>query len=657
MVSFILLKSTSSKKYFKGAEDMTTNLILLVSVPLISSFISFIIGLYNEKYRNIFLLAMLSYEAYLTIQFYRMIQYGGSIEVYVSNIMGTGIVLKLNMFRYVFVVITVFAFLMTTLYSFNYLIRYEHRNRYYLFFMLTFACTIGMFVSENIINMFTFFEVLSLSIYLLIIHDEDEYSHEAGEIYLNMAILGGLVQLLGIFMLYAYTGTLLISEIGRSFTHLGGEKIVISLLIFVGFAVKASLFPLHVWLPKAHPAAPSPASAILSGVMLKCGIFGIIMIAKDFLNYEAWFLNMLMIFGFLNMIITGTLAMYQRNLKRIMAFSSMSQIGFILVGIAVLGISKNYGTYGVLLYIINHSIYKVLLFLCAGAIYMVIKDLSLNQLVGFGNRRYILYTVFLFGMLGLIAFPGSNGFLSKNLIYHALEEYVRVKGRVYNILIVGFEFGSMLTVAYSLKMFMAIFVFKPREKYDEASTKQINKLLYVPLTLLAVAVAYEGTHPDLIMSFLSPASKIMGGEANFAPHFYTLENIVHSFVIIFFGALIYIFFINGTLRVKVGNDKIYVNPTVNWISFEKMLYQPLMNMAIHGIPKLIVHLDAYLTLCVAIFFNALHRLSKIKFRTTTDKKYSISEAIISVAEWANTVSGSIIIVLVATMVIYMIITV
>lgn len=636
---------------------MNTKLILLVAIPLVSSFASFLIGLYNEKYRNTFLLGMLLYEAYLTIQFYRMIQYGGSIDVYISNVMGTGIVLKLNMFRYVFVVITVFAFLMTTIYSFNYLIRYEHRNRYYLFFMLTFACTIGMFVSENIINMFTFFEVLSISIYLLIIHDEDEYAHEAGEIYLNMAIFGGLVQLLGIFMLYAYTGTLLISEIGVSFTHLGGEKIIISLLIFVGFAVKASLFPLHVWLPKAHPAAPSPASAILSGVMLKCGVFGIIMIAKDFLNYEAWFLNLLMVFGFLNVIVTGILAMYQRNLKRIMAFSSMSQIGFILVGIAVLGVSKDYGTYGVLLYIINHSIYKVLLFLCAGAIYMVAKDLSLNQLVGFGSRRYILYAVFLFGVLGLIAFPGSNGFLSKNLIYHALEEYVHIRGRAYNVLIVGFEFGSMLTVAYSLKMFMAIFVFKPREKYDEASTKQINKLLYVPLALLAVVIAYEGTHPNLIMSFLSPAAKIMGGDLNFIPHFYTLENIIHSFVITLFGALIYIFFINGTLRVKMGDEKIYVNPTVNWISFEKMLYQPMMHMAIHGIPKLIVLLDAYLTLGIAILFNALNRLTQIKFRTTTDKEYSISEAVISIGMWANTVSGSIIIALIATMVIYMILTV
>lgn len=636
---------------------MATNLILLVMVPMVSSFISFIIGIYNEKYRNAFLLGMLVYVAYLTMQFYRTIQYGGSVDVFIGNVMGTGIVFKLNMYRYVFVVITVFAFFMSTIYSFNYLIRYEHRNRYYLFFILTFASTIGLFISENIINMFTFFEILSISIYLLIIHDEDEYSHEAGEIYLNMAIFGGLVQLLGIFMLYAYTGTLLISDIGEAFTHLGIERIIISLLIFVGFAVKASLFPLHVWLPKAHPAAPSPASAILSGVMLKCGIFGIIMIARDFLNFESWFLDLLMVIGFINMITTGVLAMYQRNLKRIMAFSSMSQIGFILVGIAVVGISKNYGSYGVLLYIINHSIYKVLLFLCAGVIYMVVKDLSLNKLVGFGKNRYILYGVFLFGCLGLIAFPGTNGFLSKSLIYHALEEYVHVKGRLYNVLIVAFEFGSMLTVAYTLKMFMAIFVFKPRGETGKTPDKHISKMLYLPLALLAIGIAYEGTHPDLIITYLGPASRTLGGDVDFTTHFYTLENIVHSLTITGFGALIYIFFINGTMRIKIGDDKIYVNPTVNWISFERILYRPIMKMVIHGIPRLILLLDAHITLGIAIFFNGLHRMTKIKFKTTTDREYSLAEALASMESWINTVSGSIIIVLIATMVIYMMITI
>lgn len=496
-----------------------------------------------------------------------------------------------------------------------------------------------------------------MSIYLLIIHDEDEYSHEAGEIYLNMAIFGGLIQLLGIFILYAYTGTLLISEIGVAFKSLGAVRIVISLLIFVGYAVKASCFPLHVWLPKAHPAAPSPASAILSGVMLKCGIFGIIMIAKDFLSYETWFLNLLMVIGFLNMLVTGVLAMYQRNLKRIMAFSSMSQIGFILVGIAVFSASRDYGSYGVLLYIINHSIYKVLLFLCAGAIYMVVKDLSINNLQGFGNKRYLLYTVFLFGVLGLTAFPGFNGFLSKTLLYHALEAYVHQHGRLYNILIVMFEFGSMLTVAYSLKMFMTIFVFKPKKNQSDHVDKQINKRLYIPLALLAIAIAYEGTHPSMIMEFLKPAAKIMGGVADFNPHFYTAANIVHSAVIFLFGGLIYFFFINGSLRQTVGDEKVYVNPTVEWFSFEKALYQPLMHLMMQGIPAVIMKIDAYSSLWMALFFNWIHRISKLRFKTTTDREYSVAEALSKMDTWVNTVSGSIIIVLAATMLIYMFITV
>lgn len=137
---------------------MEKSLILLVLIPFVSSFVSFAIGMINERFRNLFLFLVLCVEAYITYKFHRMIKYGGSVDVFINDVMGTGMVFKLDMFRYVFVLITVFAFFMATVYSFSYLTRYEHRNRYYLFFMLTFSGTIGMFISENIINMFTFFE-------------------------------------------------------------------------------------------------------------------------------------------------------------------------------------------------------------------------------------------------------------------------------------------------------------------------------------------------------------------------------------------------------------------------------------------------------------------------------------------------------------------
>ena len=136
-----------------------------------------------------------------------------TIEVSVPYIMGTGLHLKLDMFRYVFVWLTAMIWFLTTLYSTQYLVNHKNRNRYYLFFMLTLASTIGIFISENFLNLFTFFEIMSFTSYALIINDEDDYSHDAGNTYIIMAVTGGLILLMGLFLLYNYTQTLDISEL------------------------------------------------------------------------------------------------------------------------------------------------------------------------------------------------------------------------------------------------------------------------------------------------------------------------------------------------------------------------------------------------------------------------------------------------------------
>ncbi len=629
-----------------------TLLVCLVVIPFVACVMSYLIGMISENYRNFFLFLVTLAECIITIRLYRWIQYGGSIRLDLDGIMGIGLSFELTMYRYVFVVITVIAWLVTMLYSFMYIRRYEHRNRYFMIFTLTLGATLGFFISENIINMFTFFEVLTISLYLLIIHDEDDYSHEAGEIYLNMAIFGGMVQLLGIFLLYAYTGTVYISEIGEAFSHLGLIKYLIALLVFVGYAVKASCFPLHVWLPKAHPAAPSPASAILSGVMLKCGVFGIIMIVKDFLQFDLNFRTLVMVIAFCNIIITGILAMYQRNLKRIMAFSSMSQIGFILLGVALLQPGHHYAAYGTLLYIINHSIYKVLLFLCAGVLMMISKDLSLNKIRGYGRGMWLLFIVFALGVLGLIAFPGFNGFLGKTLLYHSLELYVESHGAWAHLLLWLFELGSMITVAYSAKMITAIFT-TPHEKLV---LDKPTKWIYFPLLLLGGLIIYEGTHPAQIMEILSIPAQQLGGMPHFEYHFYEAENIMHSLVITLFGILIYVFFINRVLLKEVDGRQIYINPSLEWISFEKMLYQPAMTLITQRVPRLIMQIEGQFFLMISHLASAMHRGIHFKVKSSNQKDYSLRELIDISATWLKTTTGSVILALSATMIIYMILT-
>ncbi|QGU96618.1 hypothetical protein GOM49_17355 [Clostridium bovifaecis] len=288
-------------------------LAFILIFPLIGSFVGYILGRKSEKYRDIFNIIMTGITFGAVMLLYKYITVA-VVEVAVPNVMGTGLHLKLDTFRYIFVWLTSFIWFLTTIYSTQYLISYKNRNRYYVFFMLTLWSTIGIFVSENILNLFTFFEIMSLTSYALVIHDEDDYSHEAGDTYIVMAVSGGLILLMGLFLLYDYTKTLDIIELQTAAKTLGDIKYLIAALIIIGFGVKAGMAPLHIWLPKAHPAAPAPASAILSGILLKTGIFGII-ITTEIMGGDSNIALAILTLGFVNMFLGGLLAMFQRNIK------------------------------------------------------------------------------------------------------------------------------------------------------------------------------------------------------------------------------------------------------------------------------------------------------------------------------------------------------
>ena len=243
--------------------------VLLIStllIPFVGAIIGFLIGRKSEKLRDILNDLMTGLVFLIVIFLYPYIG-GRGLEMEIPDIMGTGLFLKLDAFRYIFVFITALVWFLTTIYSTQYLIKYKKRNRYYAFFILTYASTMGIFLSDHMLNLFTFFEIMSITSYFLIIHDEDEYTRDAGRTYLTMAIAGGMILLMGLFLLYDYTGTLRISEIPSETVHMGSVKYIIATLIIIGFGVKACMMPLHVWLPKAYSAAPAPATAVLSGIL------------------------------------------------------------------------------------------------------------------------------------------------------------------------------------------------------------------------------------------------------------------------------------------------------------------------------------------------------------------------------------------------------
>ncbi|MDF2678231.1 MAG: shaA [Bacillota bacterium] len=552
-------------------------LLYIIIIPLISSFIGFMIGKKDEKLRDIFNIIMTMTNFILVTYLYSFVM-NNNLEFFIPNIMGTGLYLKLDVFRYIFVWITSLIWFLITIYSTQYLVSYKNRNRYYLFFMLTYFSTLGIFISKNFLNLFTFFEIMSLSSYPLIIHDEDQYSHEAGKTYLVMAVSGGLVLLMGLFLLYDYTNTLDIDLIKFILQDIGNIKYVIAGLIMVGFSVKAGMFPLHIWLPKAHPAAPAPASAILSGILLKTGIFGILITAEIIVPGDFYISVALLILGFITMFIGGFLAMFQRNIKRILAYSSMSQMGYIIVGIGLMGILNEHNAialYGILYHIINHMLFKVLLFMSAGVIYMKLHELSINGIGGFGRNKKTLKICFFIGSCAIMGVPGFNGFISKNLLHHALTEAVHLYGGFW--LYVGeiiFVISSAFTTAYLLKLFVAVFVERSDHDIENIKMKVTGRAL-IPMTILASMIVFIGVFPDFVMNILHKTVETFNIHETLDFNFYSFENIKSSFKSIFIGVLIYVFFIRRKLKKGSGENWWYENIALNWFSVEKDLYIPL----------------------------------------------------------------------------------
>lgn len=591
-------------------------ILVILLLPMIGSLVGFIIGRKSEKYRDTFNIILTGVELLIITLLFKRIAVE-PVQLFIPDIMGIGLSLKLDVFRYLFIWVTAFIWFLTTIYSTQYLIKYKKRNRYYAFFMLTLGSTVGIFLSENLINLFTFFEIMSFTSYVLVIHDEDEYAHDAGKSYISMAIIGGLILLMGLFLMYDYLGTVDIGTLALSMKNLGNIKYLISALLIIGFGVKASMVPLHVWLPKAHPAAPTPASAVLSGILVKTGIFGIIIVVAIIMNGDIYLSSVILILGFINMILGGFLAIFQRNIKRILAYSSMSQVGYILVGIGLIGLLGEHNliaVYATLYHIFNHALFKVLLFLCAGVIYMILHDLSINTIRGFGKHKTILKGIFLVGLFAIIGMPGFNGFISKTLLHEALSEAHHIyNNRWFDIAELVFTISSSFTVAYLLKIFVTVFM-EESEEYRGQYKHHLKKRAIVPMIILSAVVIFIGLRPNVILKVLEGTNELFKVHGHIEPDFYSIANIKSSFITIGYGVIIYFGFIRSYLRKNEGDKPIYVNPSLKWIGLERHIYIPIGRFLYRSSSIVFKVIDRGIINLVKYITSSLKSLSGIKVR-------------------------------------------
>lgn len=548
-----------------------------VFLPFASAILTCFIGKKNDLVRNA--LTVITCFAALSATLY------GAFALEDEALSVLSMSFSLSGFQGIYAIVTAFMWFCAALLSPQYFKGHHDLGRYYFFFLFTLGATTGVFLSGDLITTFIFFELMSFTSYTWVVQEKNKDALAAGKTYLTVAVIGGMVCLMGLFMLYGITGTLSVSELPDALSGIekSSELYVASFCMLVGFGAKAGLFPLHIWLPKAHPVAPAPASALLSGVLTKTGIFGMLIITSRIMAGDEIWGYTLLVLGTITMVLGAVLAVFSTNLKRTLACSSLSQIGFITVGVSMLDLLGEHNALaanGTVLYMLNHSIVKLVLFLTAGAIYMGAHTLDLNRLKGYGRGKPLLAVCFFIGGCSLAGVPGFLGYLSKTLVHESIVEFIPHGGSFIRLVEWLFLFSGGLTAAYVLKLFITIFVQKPTA--DTPKGCRTSPLSALALILAALPLPLIGIMPHALAEKISleMVHFIFGHDFGHAVHYFSFVNLKGVIISLSIGIAVYFLFIRTVLMKGERNSRIHYNPLEGRFSVEENIYKPLLSFVI-----------------------------------------------------------------------------
>ena len=421
------------------------------------------------------------------------------------------LVLRADSWALMFVVLSAVLWLATTVYAVGYLEVSPDRSRFFGFFSLCVASTMGIALAGNLITFFFFYELLTVTTYPLVVHRGTKEALRAGDVYLRYTITGGVLLLAGIALVYARAGHGDFAEWGFLARDGAGERttlVIAFVLLVAGLSVKTAVFPLHGWLPTAM-VAPAPVSALLHAVaVVKAGAFGITRVVYDV--YGLRFARDLGVTRFLAIAASVTIlygsfaALFQSDLKRRLAYSTVSQISYIVLGISMFG---PLSTVGGTVHLVHQGLMKVTLFFCAGNFAEELGIHDVNDLRGVGRRMPLTMAAFTIGALGMTGIPPIAGFVTKwYLGIGALEA-----GEGWCILVL--LASTLLNAAYFFPLVYRGWFDEPRVVFDERVDRtEVQLSLLLPTVATALLSVAAGVLADASWSPLGWAKLIAARE-------------------------------------------------------------------------------------------------------------------------------------------------
>lgn len=481
---------------------------LFVAIPLAGAFLIVLLTRLSSKLSDVIaLLAALSLAAlsFLAINQPTLVCKMGGWGAIRGIPIGIYLVLD-GLSSFILIIVNTVAFLVL-IYSLNYMERYTDKARYYALFLLMLAGMNGVVLSGDMFNIFVFLELAAIASYALVAFGTEAKELEAAFKYQVMGILASCFILLGIALLYSLTGTLNMADIARILQQSGMNTafLFIAGLFIVGFGLKSAIVPFHTWLPDAHSLAPAPISAMLSGLLIKViGIYGLLRIIFNVLGLGKVdiILNIFLALGIVSIVVGALLALGQDDFKRLLAYSSISQIGYIIFAF---GLGTPLAFLGGLFHLLNHATAKSLLFLNSGAITYSTGTRDLNKLGGLRRKMPITSTTSLIGSLSMVGLPPFGGFWSKLVIIAAAI----FSGHI--ILASVAVLVSIVTLVYYLRVGKLVFLGTLSEvRFD---IKEVPWAMCLVMLILALLCLGSGVLliPGLRDIILDPAVKVLSG--------------------------------------------------------------------------------------------------------------------------------------------------
>ena len=481
--------------------------IFVVTTPLVGRLMEYAkLRKYRDKVCGLYALLGLLVSSYFLYDLYRVVASKSVVVITFLERYGPplGACLEVDVLSVFMATLIMGLGIAATLYSIRYM---EHDTGLVLYYVLVLglvAGMVGVVFAGDLFTLFIFWELMCLTSYCLVAYRKERWAPvEAGFKFLIMSSFGNVTVLFAMSLLYGITGTLNLAYLASSLKNATSSAWILlaMIMVVIGFGVEAALVPLHFWLPDAHPEAPSPVSALLSGVVIKTGAYALLRILfLVFPSVQVTWQLVLAIAAVVTMSVGNLMALLQEDLKRLLAYSSVAQMGYV-----VFGLTSVYGVAASLFHVMNHAIMKGLLFLCSGCYAHMAGTRDINELSGIWKKMPVTTITFTIGAFAIAGMPPLNGFLSEFMLIMAGIKAGTYPAQSYMSVFAAIMILNVLfSVAYYLRL-VQTFVLK-KESSTVVKAREAPFSMLVPIALLAFLCILIGVYPYPFLSFAERAA-------------------------------------------------------------------------------------------------------------------------------------------------------